>query len=110
MQSAHKHTIIFLTILLWSFVSVRASDECCGKDLDQMHGLLWYDYGARQYDPQLCRWTSQDALAEKYYNVSPYNYCVGNPIMFVDPDGNSIDWVEGKEGSVYWDENAIVLS
>ncbi|MBR6251529.1 MAG: hypothetical protein IKR17_10110 [Bacteroidales bacterium] len=80
------------------------------KVFDQMHGLWWYDYGARQYDPQLCRWTSQDALAEKYYNVSPYNYCVGNPIMIVDPDGNSIDWVEGKEGSVYWDENAIVLS
>ncbi len=59
-----------------------------GKELDQMHGLWWYDYGARQYDPQLCRWTSQDALAEKYINVSPYSYCAGNPITHVEVDGN----------------------
>ena len=75
------------------------------KELDMTNNL--YDYGARHYDPQLCRWTSQDALAEKYYNVSPYNYCVSNPITFVDPDGNSVHWVESKTGNVYWDDNAI---
>ena len=29
----------------------------------------------------------QDPLAEKYYSQSPYNYCVNNPVMFVDPEG-----------------------
>lgn len=32
-------------------------------------------------------WYGVDALAEKYPNMSPYNYCVGNPVKFVDPDG-----------------------
>lgn len=29
-----------------------------------------------------------DALAEKKSNISPYVYCLGNPIRLIDPDGN----------------------
>ena len=58
-----------------------------GKELDLMHGLNTYDYGARQHDPILARWDRMDPLCEKYYNVSPYNYCHNNPVMMVDPDG-----------------------
>ena len=58
-----------------------------GKELDLMHGLNTYDYGARQYNPVTGRWDRMDPLSEKYYNVSPYNYCMNNPIMFLDPDG-----------------------
>lgn len=28
-----------------------------------------------------------DPLCEKYYSISPYAYCAGNPIKYVDPDG-----------------------
>ena len=42
------------------------------------------DFGARMYDPITARWTAQDPLAEKYYAVSPYAYCLGNPIRNVD--------------------------
>ena len=59
-----------------------------GKELDLMHGLNTYDYGARQHDPVLARWDRMDPLCEKYYNVSPYNYCLNNPVRFIDPDGN----------------------
>ena len=52
-----------------------------------MHGLNTYDYGARQHDPILCRWDRIDPLCEKYYNVSPYNYCHNNPIIMIDPNG-----------------------
>ena len=46
-----------------------------GKELDLMHGLNTYDYGARQYDPILAKWDRVDPLAEKYYPLSPYVYC-----------------------------------
>ena len=58
-----------------------------GKELDRMHGLDTYDYGARQYDPVLGRWDRMDPLSEKYYDVSPYAYCENNPVRYNDPDG-----------------------
>ena len=58
-----------------------------GKELDLMHGLNTYDYGARQHDPVLGRWDRMDPLSEKYYSTSPYAYCNNNPVIFVDPDG-----------------------
>ena len=58
-----------------------------GKELDRMHGLNQYDYGARNYDPHMCRFTQMDPLAENYYNVSPYVYCFNNPVKYIDPDG-----------------------
>ena len=63
-----------------------------GKELDRIHGLNLYDYGARQYDAALGRWTSIDPLAEKYYEISPYAYCANNPVVFVDPDGCKFDF------------------
>ena len=59
-----------------------------GKELDLMHGLNTYDYGARQYDPILARWDRVDRMAEKKPWQSPYVYGRNNPIRFVDPDGN----------------------
>ena len=61
-----------------------------GKEFDRTHGLDWYDYSARQYDPASGRFTSMDPLCEKYYNISPYSYCAGNPIRYVDPDGRKV--------------------
>ena len=61
-----------------------------GKELDKMHGLNTYDYGARQYNPVLGRWDRVDPLCEKYYDVSPYGYCGNNPVRYIDPDGNKV--------------------
>ena len=58
-----------------------------GKEFQTMHGLHWYDYGARMYDPIICRWNAVDPLAEKCYNVTPYSYCGNNPVNAIDPDG-----------------------
>ncbi len=33
------------------------------------------------------RWLTPDPLAEKYYSISPYAYCLNNPINFIDPTG-----------------------
>ena len=67
-----------------------------GKELDRMHGLDLYDYGARQYDPVVPMFTQQDPLAEKYYHLSPYSYCGNNPVNAVDIDGRSILKIGGK--------------
>ena len=61
-----------------------------GKELDLMHGLNTYDYGARQYNPVTGRWDRMDPLCEKYYSTSPYNYCLNNPVRFIDPDGKEV--------------------
>jgi hypothetical protein len=31
-----------------------------------------------------------DPLCEKYYSISPYAYCLNNPIKYVDPNGESV--------------------
>lgn len=59
-----------------------------GKELDRMHGLDWYDYGARHMDAM--RFTTMDPLAEKYYGLSPYAYCGNNPVNAIDLRGDTI--------------------
>ena len=78
-----------------------------GKEFDRMHGLDVYDFGARQQDPEVGMFTSMDPMCEKYYNVSPYAYCMGNPIRYVDPDGRAIIFINGNHfgdggSKLYW--------
>ena len=58
-----------------------------GKEYDEVHGLNWYDYGARMYDPAMARFTQMDPLCELYPHLSQYAYCAGNPVNAVDPSG-----------------------
>ena len=60
-----------------------------GKEFVEMHGLDEYDSKARWYYPAICRTTTMDPLAEKYYATSPYAWCLNNPIKYIDPDGNN---------------------
>ena len=70
-----------------------------GKEFDMMHGLHWYDYGARHYDPCIMRFTTMDPMCEKYYHLSPYAYCGNNPVNAVDPSG--MDWYQNEENQYY---------
>lgn len=58
------------------------------KELDNETGL--YYYGARYLDPTGAMWLSVDPMWEKYAGMSPYNYCMGNPVKLVDPDGREL--------------------
>ena len=62
-----------------------------GKKEETMHGLGWYDYGKRFYDPNYrLSFISVDPLCEKYYSISPYAYCANNPIRYVNLQGDSL--------------------
>jgi RHS repeat-associated protein len=62
-----------------------------GKEFLEMSGYDTYDYGARGYYPAMGRFMTIDPLAEKYYSISPYAYCLNNPVKFVDPDGMRVE-------------------
>jgi len=49
--------------------------------------LSLHDYGARFYDPQIGRFTTQDPISEITRNFTPYHYCINNPITYNDPTG-----------------------
>ena len=59
-----------------------------GKELDEETGL--YYYGARYLNPTNGMWLSVDPMWEDYKGVSPYAYCLGNPVKHVDVEG---EWV-----------------
>ena len=67
------------------------------------------DFGARMYNPTIARWTTSDPMSEKYYGISPYVYCLGNPIVNIDVKGDSVrvyietvglghTWISAGEG------------
>ena len=66
-----------------------------GKELETLHGLDWYDYGARWMSPVIGRFTTPDPKQWDYTDVSPYVYCMNNPIKLIDPTG--MIWEDPKD-------------
>nr|MCR5246038.1 hypothetical protein [Bacteroidales bacterium] len=74
-------------------------DRFTGKeDQEPDFGLALTDFGARQYSPSLRRWLTPDPLGEKYYELSPYAYCAGDPVNAIDDGGLDIV-VKGRNAS-----------
>jgi RHS repeat-associated protein len=71
------------SVYLYGFGGQEKDDEIKGTGNS-------YDMGARLYDPRIGRTPSIDPLANKYPYVSPYAYCLNNPLSFVDPDGRDV--------------------
>ena len=40
-----------------------------------------------EYTPAIGRWHVPDPLAEWHFKNTPYNYCINNPVRFIDPFG-----------------------
>jgi len=78
-----------------------------GKEFVEMHGYDTYDYGARGYYAASGRFTTVDPLAEKYYSISPYAYCAGNPVKYIDPTGMFVDDYFNENGTYLGKDEAI---
>ncbi|MDR1198834.1 MAG: hypothetical protein LBK94_07470 [Prevotellaceae bacterium] len=76
-----------------------------GKEKQTIRDLGWLDFSARMLETEFGRWLVPDPLAEKYYSISPYVYCMNNPLRFIDPDGRDI-WEMDYNGSVKWIEES----
>ena len=57
------------------------------KELFEDADLEWYDYGFRNYDAQIGRFTQLDPLTDDYPHYTPYQYAGNEPIANVDLDG-----------------------
>jgi RHS repeat-associated protein len=57
------------------------------KELIDEADLDWYDYGFRNYDPQIGRFPQLDPLTDDYPYYTPYQYAGNEPIGNVDLDG-----------------------
>ena len=53
-------------------------------------------FGARYYDSDLSIFLSIDRFADKYPNLSPYQYCAWNPIRITDPTGDTLRIASGQ--------------
>ena len=70
-----------------------------GKEKDVETGYGYF--GARYYDSGLSIWLSVDPMAENTPFATPYAYCINNPIILYDPDGQ--DWfVNENTGQVFF--------
>ena len=70
-----------------------------GKERDEETGYGYF--GARYMDHELMTmWLSVDPMSDKYPSISPYNYCVWNPIRLVDPDGRDTIRIELTTGEI----------
>jgi len=53
-----------------------------GKEFVEMNGLDEYDSMARMYYPAGGRTLTIDPLAERYYSISTYAWCLNNPVRW----------------------------
>ena len=73
-------------------ISLNQKYKYTGKPFDdeQMIEKMYY-YGARYYIPLHKRFPTVDPLLGKNPSVSPYAYCLNNPLKFNDRDGREPD-------------------
>ena len=80
-----------------------------GKERDEETGYGYF--GARYMDYELTTmWLSVDPMADKYPSISPYAYCMWNPIKVVDPNGMDTAFAGQKERELYLEYRDLVFS
>ena len=59
---------------------------------------------------QLYIWLRPDPLMDKYIQSSPYAYCNGNPLKYVDPNGETIKGATEEDITTFIDDVKFILS
>jgi len=77
-----------------------------GKERDSETGYSYF--GARYYSSDYSIWLSVDPLSDNTPFASPYAYCINNPIILHDPNGE--DWYEventdTKQKEIKWTDH-----
>ncbi|WP_462429623.1 DUF6443 domain-containing protein [Butyricimonas virosa] len=79
-----------------------------GKEEQVTGDLKYLDYGSRMYDSGVIRWFCIDPKAENDISTSGYTYCNGNPVLFIDPNGEMTDWYRSWDKSAYiWKDSQL---
>ncbi len=58
-----------------------------GKEFIEDYGISLYEYGARWYDPAVGRFICVDPIADKFPELSVYNYASNDPVKNIDLHG-----------------------
>ncbi len=77
--------------------------------LDEDAGLNWYDYGFRNYDPQIGRFMQLDPLTDDYPELTPYQYASDDPITNIDIDGLEGDGSVGGLSSDFFQGSKSIM-
>ena len=88
--SAYGNRTVRSSSTLPSNLTLRDHYTGC-EDLFPDFTLPYADHTARLYSASQRRWMVPDPQSEKYYGVSPYAYCAGNPLGATDRNG---EWFE----------------
>ena len=80
-----------------------------GKELVTLGGLNLSDFGARWLDSPSGTFTTMDPLCEDFQHLSPYLYCAGNPIKYIDPTGRVLETVWDL-GNLLYDVGAAIYN
>ena len=93
-----KVLILFCVIVVGSLMGkgFNASSQPYrygGKELVTLGGLNLSDFGARWLDSPSGAFTTMDPLCEDFQHFSPYLYCAGNPIKYIDPTGRVLETI-----------------
>ncbi len=78
-----------------------------GKEREHGGGRNIHDFGARCLTPY-GNWSVTDPLYEKFFPISQYSYCGGDPINRVDPDGKFWDTV-WDVGNIIYDGTCAII-
>ena len=91
------------SVQCWSLKRVMASCSVFSNKYsdhlrDEELGSQWDYLGGRYYIPKLKQFPQVDPQWPATPSVSPYAYCAGNPMKYVDPDRNyMVNSQEGKQ-------------